>query len=648
MRAARVGAVSIRDLLVIATTFSLLSLFLTYHLGFHATRLRLNAAAEAEVAVVGPARDASLPLGDLRLILKKLEEEQLERRSGAMEVKLHGQLSTLRRDLPLYSRALRRAGFRSQSNISILQKNGNITRSSDGIDTEAWCLFLCMMPLESDEDSCLNEVIPLSLIPSQKIGRIPGIRRALWSRDGLCLTRVRLRSLLEPLRPKPCYVLPGQYEDLLTAADGPRFNTSWVLKPLAGRPDLLTTMEFFSRVRRKEFSESFEGIVEEYIPNQLRIFGYPVSVQCYLLITSLEPLRVYVYSEGLVFFRQEKEKGYRKILSKSWFLSQLWRHLSKTSSPVRLAIERTDEALVHILLAAQDAAKGFVERTSSTAQGKRRFRCWNCFQLLAVELVYNTSLHPEVLEFDGQPSMRESWRGEAVGSGARPPWHHASNAMSSLKAAVLLEMLKILFASNRVHEDTLAALQSAAEDMNIGIAGGNCKAWHTICLSMDDLRFILDTQRESMHLNDFRRIYPTSNSERYSNLISDLQILPADDYSRNARQYLTPKLHVLLSRLEATFRAQEVPEYEYSYLTETRLNSTRSVNTTLGVGANRLPVHVVDAIGSVINTYVLTIRRKNASEGEEPLNTTLRHTVCSLRQKYSHSKAFNSGADLCS
>ncbi|XP_046406281.1 cadherin-like and PC-esterase domain-containing protein 1 [Ischnura elegans] len=697
MRLARLG--SVWDLLVVASALSLLSLFLTCRLGFQAAQVRLPAPHAAP---------HPLPLARLKRLLGKLEEEHQEGRGGDMEVRVHGRLVTLRRDLPLYSRVLRRAGFRVRPNVSVeVQGEWSGGRVAG---PENWRLFLCMVPLESEDESCFSEIIPLSLIPLQKVGLIPGVRRALWSRAGLCAARSRLRRALG-LSPPACFALPRQFEELLTAADGPRYNASWVLKPTrGGRPEHVDTMELFSRVRRKELSENFEGIAEEYIPNQLRIFGYPVSVQYYILITSMEPLRVYVYSEGLVFFRQEQDKGFRKIPNKWWFVSQLWRHLSIASSPVDRALELTDEALVRTLLSAAVAQSG----------ATRRFRCWNCFQLMGVDLVYNTSLHPEVLEFDGQPSMRP-W-----GAGAA---RRRASAADALRGALLLEMLQILYAAERVSEDVAAALQAADRHLHIGIVGGKCEAWHEICLSMDDLRFILDTRREAVHLNDFRRIYPTSNAEQYSKFISDLQMLPetTKDNKRNEKHHLTPKMHILLSHLEATFRAQEVPEYEYSYLAESRLHNssynlegyhvsglrsppgdaqgipptrngcsseessrgsahlrlldvlpvgveppftplwteysavvpyamtivrvsavpiscslsvridnhirpTMSVTTALGVGENRVAVHLVDALGAVLNTYTLTIRRMAASE-ERASGNQSSAAVCSLRQE---------------
>ena len=58
---------------------------------------------------------------------------------------------------------------------------------------------------------------------------------------------------------------------------------------------------------------SERAIVQQYFPNPLLIFGSPVSVRAYVLVTSINPLRAYIHSQGLVFFRQDYQKGFMKV-----------------------------------------------------------------------------------------------------------------------------------------------------------------------------------------------------------------------------------------------------------------------------------------------------------------------------------------------
>ena len=93
--------------------------------------------------------------------------------------------------------------------------------------------------------------------PLQRVNRILGVKSVLWRRPGLCRTASHLSALTavasRPITPA-CFALPEQYEEFLNIADGPGFNSSWLLKPsLPGaRFEHLSTMEIFSRVSLKE------------------------------------------------------------------------------------------------------------------------------------------------------------------------------------------------------------------------------------------------------------------------------------------------------------------------------------------------------------------------------------------------------------
>ena len=76
----------------------------------------------------------------------------------------------------------------------------------------------------------------------------------------------------------------------------------WIVKPSAssrGRGIYLASS-------LKEVNRSEPCVVSRYIDNPLLLYGYKFDLRLYVVVTSFEPLRIYIYREGLVRFATEK------------------------------------------------------------------------------------------------------------------------------------------------------------------------------------------------------------------------------------------------------------------------------------------------------------------------------------------------------
>ena len=89
------------------------------------------------------------------------------------------------------------------------------------------------------------------------------------------------------------------YFDEITKIEGRK--SLWIVKPNASSQGKgIYLIDDLSELRCTE-----EQIVSKYIPNPLLINGHKFDLRIYVLVTSWDPLRVYVFKEGLARFATE-------------------------------------------------------------------------------------------------------------------------------------------------------------------------------------------------------------------------------------------------------------------------------------------------------------------------------------------------------
>jgi len=109
------------------------------------------------------------------------------------------------------------------------------------------------------------------------------------------------------------------YEKVFAFSLALGYSAEWLLKPISigGRysgngPQLINIFTNEGRDRLREYS-SKRGVIQQYISNPLHVFGQPVNLRVYVIVTSIAPLRAYVHNEGLVFHRYEQDKNYKRV-----------------------------------------------------------------------------------------------------------------------------------------------------------------------------------------------------------------------------------------------------------------------------------------------------------------------------------------------
>ncbi|XP_035676867.1 cadherin-like and PC-esterase domain-containing protein 1 isoform X2 [Branchiostoma floridae] len=552
-------------------------------------------------------------LSPLQRKLVELEKKTLERFTNHDRVVvIRGHSKVIARDLSLYEQAFHKhgfyvripAGFRSNitgfSNYSSSYEDvqlfeATVEQSQDALqqshravlegEKEGWMVLLCMTFTDGDtgEGMCIHKATYGHLKPHQKVNRIPGVRTTLWRKDGFCHTMSAARKIpalrRSPLAPM-CWVMPLEFEQFLSVADAVGGEAKWVFKSInpGGNIYILQPTKDRDYARIKQY-RTRKAVVQQYFPNPLLIFGMPVSIRAYVLVTSVSPLRAFLHSEGLVNYRHDYQRSFRKVPSRIWYFGQLRQYLAHNHGPeaAEVAFRNMQSVITQTLLVSESALAGhFGGYSANPMEGL--YKCKNCFQLLGFDLIYNSSLYPMVLEVNGQPHMQVSlneFENETTISPEDEGW-----ASNSIKQDAAEDMVGMLFSEQLVAMEVADALEEL--ELNVGILGVNCLPSHEYCLTEEDLEYILDTRRETVNRGSFMQLYPSPDSEKYAILLKDLSRFAGVDMSApkplragnqkikdildNTIRHNTPIMHQLVSALEQVYASREIERHRFDEL----------------------------------------------------------------------------------
>lgn len=217
------------------------------------------------------------------------------------------------------------------------------------------------------------------------------------------------------------YVMPGEYRELCQAHT--RVKGPWIIKPVASsRGRGIFIVETPNQVPLEE-----PVVVAKYISNPLLVAGHKCDLRLYVVVTSFDPLIVYIYEEGLVRFATVKYDSNPKQLwnpcmhlcnysinkyhsdyvksedpsaenvGHKWTLSALLRHLKSQGKDTKQLMLQIEDIVIKAILASANsivsACKMFVPNVS------------NCFELYGFDILIDDRFKPWLLEVNLSPSL---------------------------------------------------------------------------------------------------------------------------------------------------------------------------------------------------------------------------------------------------
>ena len=168
------------------------------------------------------------------------------------------------------------------------------------------------------------------------------------------------------------------------------------------------------------------SVISRYISNPLLINGHKFDLRIYVVVTSYEPLRVYVFKEGLARFASEsystkfnKNNRYMHLTNYSinkkndkfvqnedkeqddvgfkWSLSAFCNHLEQVGIDMDLLWSRTYDVILKTLACG--------EHYVLQAMKKNSMYRLNCFEVFGFDILLDSDLKPWLVEVNLSPSL---------------------------------------------------------------------------------------------------------------------------------------------------------------------------------------------------------------------------------------------------
>ncbi|KAJ7410131.1 Tubulin polyglutamylase TTLL7 [Willisornis vidua] len=414
-----------------------------------------------------------------------------------------------------------------------------------------------------DEDETANLIWSDCAVQQEKIAELRNYQGALGILIQVLLLNTNPYRRMIKSQPQEYSFIPRtwifpaeytQFQNYVKELKKKRRQKTFIVKPANGAMghgpvDKISQVERISLIRNGEKLQAQDHlIVQEYLDKPFLMEGYKFDLRVYILVTSCDPLKVFLYHDGLVrmgtekyhppsdsnlsqlymhltnysvnkhnehFERDETEdKGSKRSIK--WFtefletnnldVSKFWSDISE------LVVKTLIVAEPHVLHAYRMCRPGQAPGSDSV-----------CFEVLGFDILLDRKLKPWLLEINRAPSF---------GTDQKIDY--------DVKKGVLLNALKLLNIRTSDKRRNLAQQKAEAQKRLYGqgsmkklLPGSSDweKQRHTLERRKEELKErlaqvrkqISKEEHENRHMGNYRRIYPPDDKtllEKYDSLLA--------------------------------------------------------------------------------------------------------------------------------
>ncbi len=290
-------------------------------------------------------------------------------------------------------------------------------------------------------------------------------------------------------------------------------------------------------------------IVQRYIAKPHLINDTKYDLRIYVLMTSVNPLKIFLYDEGLVRFASNKYATNSSSLSDvymhltnysinknnssytpnedpevrqghKWTLASLWQHFAEAGIDSKVVWERIKDMVIKTIVSAEHSMLPLV---------RGNFASRNCgYELFGFDVLLDSSLKPWLIEVNISPSLHSS---SPLDLEVKSPLatevfnivrYHVPNKISAKAQKSILKKLNMedvsqLCLDPRLYTFDLSKADKAKQNRICACAERRddylTKALDR--LTPDDVRCLIRAEDEMAQLTRFQRIFPTQETHKY-------------------------------------------------------------------------------------------------------------------------------------
>ncbi|KAM8857164.1 tubulin monoglutamylase TTLL4 isoform 1-T2 [Synchiropus picturatus] len=339
------------------------------------------------------------------------------------------------------------------------------------------------------------------------------------------------------------FVLPQDFKLLRKAWEDGSSRQKWIIKPPASARGIgIQVIHKWSQMPRKR-----PLLVQKYLHKPYLISGNKFDLRIYVYVTSYNPLRIYIFNDGLVRFASCKYSASIKTLSNrfihltnysvnkknaeyqsnsddkacqghKWALKALWQYLSSKGVDTTRIWEKIKDIVIKTVIASEPHVHSMMKLHVRSQ--------YCCHELFGFDIMLDEKLKPWILEVNISPSLHSSSQLDVAIKGqmikdllnlagfripekedvVAPCTSSASSSTSSLCSVSRDKTKPEVSADEKVKQAVYLMQRYADQDFLSTMLD---------LLTPCDVRVLAESEDELSRRGEFERIFPSQSSSRY-------------------------------------------------------------------------------------------------------------------------------------